>query len=73
MSTLTEIALIASNTWNLVFFPVTVCIAWYAFTFFKMQTAPSVLLPPDDDIYSKESPYYLFTVNLHVMAFFQIW
>eukprot|EP01032_Pedospumella_encystans_P014840 gene14840-17019_t len=73
MSTLTEMALIATNTWNLVFFPVTVCIAWYAFTFFKLQTAPSVLLPPENNVYSPQSPYYLFVVNLHVMFFFQLW
>ena len=73
VSTLTEMALIASNTWTLVFFPVTVCIAWYAFTFYKLQTAPSVLLPPENNVYSPQSPYYLFTVNLHVMMFFQLW
>lgn len=72
MSTIIELCLYASSTWVLVFFPVTVCVAWYAFTFFKIQTAPSVLLPPERDVYSPDSPYYLFVVNLHVMFFFQL-
>jgi hypothetical protein len=72
MSTIIEMCLYASSTWVLVFFPVTVCIAWYAFTFFKIQSAPSVLLPPERDVYSPDSPYYLFVVNIHVMAFFQL-
>ena len=73
MSTIMEMCLIASTTWVLVFFPVTVCICWYFFTFFKIQTAPSVLLPAEADVYSTSSPYYLFVVNLHVMAFFQLY
>jgi meckelin len=73
MSTLTEMALIATNTWTLVFFPVQICISWYFFAFFKIQAAPSVLLPPQNSIYSVDSPYYIFTVNLHVMFFFQLW
>jgi meckelin len=72
MSTIIEMCLYASSTWVLVFFPVTACIAWYAFTFFKIQSAPSVLLPPERDVYSPDSPYYLFVVNIHVMAFFQL-
>ena len=72
MSTLLEMCLIASNTWVLVFFPVMVCISWYFFVFFKIQTAPSVLLPPENNIYSTISPYYIFVVNMHVLAFFQL-
>jgi len=73
MSTIIEMLLIATNTWVLVFFPVTVTIAWYFFTFFKIQSAPSVLLPPENNVFSPASPYYLFTANIHVMFFFQLW
>eukprot|EP01036_Dinobryon_divergens_P025710 gene25710-34287_t len=44
----------------------------YFFLFFKIQTAPSILMPPQYNIYEKKSPYFMFTVNLHVMAIFQL-
>ncbi|KAJ1421101.1 Meckelin, partial [Ochromonadaceae sp. CCMP2298] len=73
MSTLSEMALLAANTWVLVFLPVTIGVAWYYFCFFKLQTLPAVLLPPSYDINSPSSPYFLFTANIHVMFFLQLW
>jgi hypothetical protein len=40
--------------------------------FYKIQTSISILMPPHHHIYRSSSPYFLFTANLHVMAFFQL-
>jgi len=66
-----EFALLAMHTWVMAFFPFTVAVAWYFFLFFKIETSISILMPPQYHIYRSSSPYFLFTTNLHVMAFFQ--
>ena len=69
---LIEMAVMLLHSWVLVFFPFTVLVTWYGFVFFKLQSSPAVLLPSMDDIYSVTSPYYSFTVMLHVLTFFQL-
>ena len=67
-----EMAVMLLHSWVLVFFPFTVLVTWYGFVFFKLQSSPAVLLPPMDSLYDATSPYYPFTVMLHVLAFFQL-
>lgn len=67
-----EIIIIATNTWVLIFYPFTVIGSWYFFVFFKLQSTPSIMLPPQQDIYTSTSEYYPFVVNIHLMAFFQL-
>jgi meckelin len=59
------------HSFNIVFFPFTVLVAWYIFVFFKLQSFPAVLLPPMDSLYDFKSPYYPFTIMLYVLSFFQ--
>jgi hypothetical protein len=37
------------------------------------QTLPAVLMPPSYDVNSPQSPYFVFTANVHVMFFMQLW
>jgi len=67
-----EIAVIGASAWNNFFFPFTLIITWYFFLFFKVQYRPYVFMPPQYDIYIPTSPYYVFVVNLYLMAFFQL-
>ena len=69
---LIQLSVMLLHCWVLVFFPFTVLVTWYGFVFFKLQSFPAVLLPPMDSIYSTTSPYYPFTVMLHVLTFFQL-
>ena len=69
---LIQLSVMLLHCWVLVFFPFTVLVSWYGFVFFKLQSFPAVLLPPMDSIYSSISPYYPFTVMLHVLTFFQL-
>ena len=71
-SVLIEMSILLLHSWVLVFFPFTVLVCWYGFVFFKLQSYPAVLLPPMDALYSPSSPYYPFTVMLHVLTFFQL-
>lgn len=67
-----ELIIMLIHSFNVVFFPFTVLVAWYIFVFFKLQSFPAVLLPPMDDLYSYSSPYYPFTVMMYVLTFFQL-
>jgi meckelin len=69
---LIEMSIMLLHCWVLVFFPFTVLVTWYGFVFFKLQSFPAVLLPAMDAVYSVTSPYYSFTVMLHVLTFFQL-
>jgi meckelin len=60
------------NTYVLVFFPITVLVCWYFFVFYKLQSVPSVLLPPTFTFLTDTTFYYIFFVDLHVLAAFQI-
>ena len=71
-SVLVSMAVTAMHTWNWFFFPFTVAVCWFLFMFFKLQSTPSILLPPVINVYSPSSPYYSFTVMLHVLTFFQL-
>ena len=68
---LIDLTVILWHSWVLVFFPFTVLVTWYGFVFFKLQSYPAILLPPVSNLFSSESPYYSFTVMLHVLTFFQ--
>ena len=68
---LIQLTIILLHSWVIIFFPFTVLVAWYSFVFFKLQSYPAILLPPMDSIYSLSSPYYPFTVMIHVLTFFQ--
>jgi meckelin len=69
---LIDLTVILMHSWVLVFFPFTVLVTWYGFVFFKLQSYPAILLPPMGNIYTPESPYYSFTIMLHVLTFFQL-
>jgi meckelin len=69
---LIELSLLSMSSWVYFYFPIQTLICWYFFTFFKLQGVPSNLLPPTDDIYSRDSPYYMFTINIILMFFFQL-
>ena len=69
-----------AHSWVIVFFPFTVLVCWYWFVFFKVQSDISVLLPPVFDINAETvsdngvpqmSPYYWFSVSIHMLFFFQ--
>ena len=70
--TVFELCLIIMSTWNYVFFWFTLCVCWYFFAFYKVPIVPTILLPRQIDFYSFGSPYYMFIVNVHVMACFQL-
>lgn len=72
LSFITEFFLIGASSWVYFFFPVHVIICWYFFTFFKLQSVPSVFLPAVNSIYASSSEYYLFTTNLMVMFIFHL-
>lgn len=69
---LIDLTVILFHSWVLVFFPFTVLVTWYGFVFFKLQSYPAILLPPMGNVFSMESPYYSFTVMIHVLTFFQV-
>jgi len=69
---LIQFVVLVMHSWVLMFFPFTLLIAWYFFVFFKIQKTPSLMLPPMDRIYFSTSPYFPFTVMLHILAFFQL-
>lgn len=72
MDTVAHVMMLLMSTWVMVFFPVTLLVSWYFFTFFKIQSVPSVMLPPQDNPWLKSSPYYTFVVMVHVLALFQL-
>lgn len=67
-----NILLLLMNTYVIVFFPITVLVTWYFFVFYKLQSVPSILLPPMIQISALHSPYLIFVVQLHLLAIFQI-
>lgn len=69
---LIQFVVLVMHSWVMMFFPFTLLIAWYFFVFFKIQKTPSLMLPPMDRIYFSTSPYFAFTVMLHVLSFFQL-
>ena len=71
LSTLFEFAIIICSSWVYFFFFIQTIICWYFFTFFKLQGVPDNLLPPDDDIYTMYTPYYIFSLNIMLMVISQ--
>ena len=68
-----ELVVIAFECWNMIFFPFLIMIAWYFFTFYKVQASPLVLMPPEyDDDSGQLSPYYQFKTLIVTMFFFQL-
>jgi len=70
--TFREANAILLHSWVLMFVPFTILLCWYYFLFFKLQATVAIMLPPQVDIYSYESPYYIFTTVIHVLFFFQL-
>jgi len=63
-----EFCILAMSSWVYFFFPFQLLICWYFFVFFKLQSVPSIMLPPMDLVYTTASPYFIFVANLHVMV-----
>lgn len=72
MNNVFEVFLLIMNTFVLMFFFFTLLVTWYFFVFYKLQTVPSVMLPPQNNIYQFASPYFPFVSVIYVMAFFQV-
>lgn len=68
-----EISVLVCQAWNAFFFPFTLFICFYFFTFFKVQYLPLLMMPPQYEIGREGSPYFMFVANVYVMAFFQLY
>ena len=67
-----DISAAAAHSFVVVFFPFTVLVAMYWFTFFKIQDTVAVMLPPMENVFSSDSDYYAFVVVLQVLFFCQL-
>ena len=67
-----EFAMAIISSYVYFYFTIQLLICWYFFTFFKLQGVPDNLLPPTDDIYSEDSPYYMFSTNITYMFLAQV-
>ena len=67
-----DMSAVAAHSFVLVFFPFTVLVAMYWFTFFKIQDTVAVMLPLMENVFSTDSDYYAFVAVLQVLFFCQL-
>jgi meckelin len=72
LAVLVELAILAAHSFVCIFFPFTVLVAFYWFTFFKIQDTVAVMLPLMENIYATTSDYYPFVSVLQLLFFFQL-
>lgn len=73
LRTAREAVAILTHSWCILFIPMTILISWYFFVFFKLQTTPALMLPPQTVVAGQSSPYWIFASTVHVLGFFMFY
>eukprot|EP00981_Chlorochromonas_danica_P008890 scaffold2338_cov184-Ochromonas_danica.AAC.1 len=75
LKNLLELAIVFLHCYTLVLFPFIVLVSWYFFVFFKLQSVPSLLLPPYNNtmsMFSSDSAYQFWVMHIYILTFSQI-